>query len=931
MAAVRTCHLSDLLVGVPFTASDIRGLERAWQLWEHFPPLSSDAADAPGLLYLFNGRCAGNSSAAALACERVQQQVEGGTRVGGRRAFGRVVLAQAGLAGRSDAYDKLRSSADWTMGPNNMFHRLLQQARRLGYGHLLQLEPDVLPIRAGWLDRAACLAAHSDAWVIGSALHANCSRDGQTGACESELPERFAYHINGNAIYAVGDPAFAAYAKAARNGPLRKLPFDLALHVLRDGRTQPARRRLLHRFQHSSFVVNMGTQLPDVAALRESLPNAFLVHSSAYASLTDPELRALFLAGPAASGRPSADAATGLDVSALRAAAGADRTAVVAFVAGVQYAPLCANFVAHAQRAAVRRLVLVALDSPSLAMARESGLPAVDATRLVSLPDGGSDAFGSAAFFAINGARYLALLQMLRAGFSLFVLDLDVVLLRDPLAWLAERGPAVAELDLMIQSDARDGVSTRETDPGLVTSRLGLPPGTGWPYANGGVFFCRATPGTIGLFDRVWSRLSAARTPPNEQDVLNRELAAAAALRWGLLPADAFPNGFVYFYRPLGAPEPPVLVHANWINGVRDKVYHLREAGLWAVGDAPGVARLLSVRDDCERHGRCDVASQLQALRDTLGLARMLNRTIVLPRLPLLRQRPSVRAATLAHFIDYASFAQHFPDHAPRFHADTRRQGAARVHIEVGLDDAPPASLGFTAVGRGHPASLPPAEEELRRWLAPFESASEIHISSAHRRFGGFARAREQNDFSRHAARGLKLAPRLATVSLEVRAALGRVPGGYDCVDATDSRDYAAVLLPPAGTRAGASDLLRGAATVLGASPRTVLVVGRPAGALAALGRTVRAVDLVPPWLVVDFDVVGSNGTEALAAVEMEVCAHAQRFVGNLAAASTHRICRRRRTIDRRRASKAPARGSQACQDALGRTLAPGLARLLME
>jgi hypothetical protein len=309
----------------------------------------------------------------------------------------------------------------------------------------------------------------------------------------------------------------------------------------------------------------------------------------------------------------------------------------------------------------------------------------------------------------------------------------------------------------------------------------------------------------------------------------------------------------------------------------------------------------------------------------------MLNRTAVLPRLPLLRDRPSVRALTLAHFIDYTSFAQHFPDHAPRGPADTRRPGAALVHIELGLADAPPPSLGFIAVGGGQRTSLPPAEEVLRLWLAPFEASSEIHLSSVHRRFGGFAQAREQRDFLWRAARGLKMAPRLNTVAHEVRPALGRVPGGYDCVDVSVSREYEELLRPPDQIPEGAPDRLRAAAAVLGAASRPVLVVGRTAGSFSALGRTVRAVDLVPPWLVLDFDVVGSNATEALAAVELEVCAHALQFVGNLAAASTHAICRRRRAIDRRRASKALARGSQACGDVLGRTLPPGMARLLME
>ena len=49
----------------------------------------------------------------------------------------------------------------------------------------------------------------------------------------------------------------------------------------------------------------------------------------------------------------------------------------------------------------------------------------VDASALVHLPPDGSDEFGSAAFFSVNGARYGALLTIAEAGYSLFVLDLD--------------------------------------------------------------------------------------------------------------------------------------------------------------------------------------------------------------------------------------------------------------------------------------------------------------------------------------------------------------------------------------------------------------------------------------------------------------------------------------------------------------------------
>ena len=110
-----------------------------------------------------------------------------------------------------------------------------------------------------------------------------------------------------------------------------------------------------------------------------------------------------------------------------------NRSAVVTFVAGTRYHHLCRNFLLHLKRADVINYVLVALDALSVQWLREQNEPVVDATPIISgTPKVGSDRFGSDVFFVINGARYRTLLTMLASGISLFVLDLDVVVISDP-------------------------------------------------------------------------------------------------------------------------------------------------------------------------------------------------------------------------------------------------------------------------------------------------------------------------------------------------------------------------------------------------------------------------------------------------------------------------------------------------------------------
>ena len=76
--------------------------------------------------------------------------------------------------------------------------------------------------------------------------------------------------------------------------------------------------------------------------------------------------------------------------------------------------------------------------------------------------------------------------------------------------------------------------------------------------------------------------------------------------------------------------------------------------------------------------------------------------------------------------------------------------------------------------------------------------------------------------------------------------------------------------------------------------------------------------DHVPPWYATDIDTPLERTTHARSMVELRVCARARRFVGNLAAPSTHAICNMRGT------SKGGGRAGRAptgCEDALGRTL----------
>ena len=209
----------NLLVEIPFTASDVAALELTVGLWErtwpcYRPPLRPSR---PHLVFGFNANISEPQHAAARA--RVEALM---ARPVLRECFGRVALESAYLSGSDDLYDKRRLDSNWTQGPNNLFYHFLDSAARGGYAYMAQLEADIVPLRENWLKRMQCVASASRAWVVGSAFLSQCAHKfvGDAAQC-TELGDEIKFHINGNALYAAGDGGFDAFWRHARTSEWR--------------------------------------------------------------------------------------------------------------------------------------------------------------------------------------------------------------------------------------------------------------------------------------------------------------------------------------------------------------------------------------------------------------------------------------------------------------------------------------------------------------------------------------------------------------------------------------------------------------------------------------------------------------------------------------------------------------------------------------
>jgi hypothetical protein len=151
-----------------------------------------------------------------------------------------------------------------------------------------------VPIRPDWLGRLLDRLERADAWIIGSIYRGR-----------GTLDQRFMRHLNGNAIYAVGDPAFQDFLAdfESRFGDLLvedpRYAYDTALEVLFGGGSSDARategeralwhyfQGIAHRFQATDYIQNISARVdvkePDpklLASVRADSPGTYVIHNS---------------------------------------------------------------------------------------------------------------------------------------------------------------------------------------------------------------------------------------------------------------------------------------------------------------------------------------------------------------------------------------------------------------------------------------------------------------------------------------------------------------------------------------------------------------------------------------------------------------------------------------------------------------------------
>ena len=213
------------------------------------------------------------------------------------RHFGTVGFERLDLRGDADIYEtdytKPVGPQGYKAGPNNQFFETMRRVGGTGR-YVFYMEPDSVPIRPDWLGYLMDRLEHADGWIIGSVYRGR-----------GTLNRRIMRHLNGNAVYAVGDAAFQDFLvdlQARLVDLVLKEPwiaYDVALEMLftdassEAGATEEERalwhyfQPIAHRFQATDYIQNISARIdvqePDPALLadvRADSPGTYVIHNS---------------------------------------------------------------------------------------------------------------------------------------------------------------------------------------------------------------------------------------------------------------------------------------------------------------------------------------------------------------------------------------------------------------------------------------------------------------------------------------------------------------------------------------------------------------------------------------------------------------------------------------------------------------------------
>jgi len=280
-------------VVVPCNQHEVDQIVRNFELWSRpdTRPFSSETDHKPKLILVFNND-QGKKFVSNIRSEFIKYEMG--------RFFCNLDFFFLNLSGESDLYQRNYSfaagSQGYKAGPNNQFFETMRLSATVGM-YIFLMEVDCIPIRPNWLGRLITITENSERFfVMGSAYRGR----GTLGAS-------YARHINGNAVYAVGDPDFQRFIEFFWEPRLRevvemedrRIAYDCVLEMIFSRmksytpndtdweywKNFSSKFRYCEYIQNISGAIDIDDPIPDlVSQVLSASPETYIIHSQAVAS-----------------------------------------------------------------------------------------------------------------------------------------------------------------------------------------------------------------------------------------------------------------------------------------------------------------------------------------------------------------------------------------------------------------------------------------------------------------------------------------------------------------------------------------------------------------------------------------------------------------------------------------------------------------------
>lgn len=262
---------------MPFHTSQVSRVEANLHSWSEYPPCTAAMGGAhpngPFHLVLYSSADSRKRQYIVELEQRLQAAI-GNMTADALACFQSIEIQHANLSGPSDTYYR---------GTRLMIEKLILQKVRLQYPpqYVFYMEPDCLPIRSNWLNALDLSVRWPNApfWMKGSIYR------GHNKAVYATRHPPQVFHINGNAIYNIGDRAFKnfyvkhyrPYVNSVSKSKERSFDTDF-YRFIHDIDNVMVTRSIIHKFQYSEVVQNYWRSSFSVAKLRNDNPGTYLIH-----------------------------------------------------------------------------------------------------------------------------------------------------------------------------------------------------------------------------------------------------------------------------------------------------------------------------------------------------------------------------------------------------------------------------------------------------------------------------------------------------------------------------------------------------------------------------------------------------------------------------------------------------------------------------